>query len=92
MTTYDIPGDVREMFSNREASYKIIDYKINDMDNIESLSFFIDMVGVEDEHIAVYDGTQAVLKHPDFDYMLVIDSGGLGDFFSHGYEVSIFNE
>ncbi len=26
----------------------------------------------------------------DFDYKLAIDSGGLGDFYSHGYDVTIY--
>ena len=38
------------------------------------------------------DGTQVVVIHPDFDHKLVIDSGGLGDLYSHGYDVTIYSE
>jgi hypothetical protein len=42
-----------------------------------------------DEMIEEDNGTQVILKHPNYKYKLCIDSGGLGDFFSHGYDVSV---
>ena len=42
-------------------------------------------------NIETDDGTQVVIVHPDFDHKLVIDSGGLGDFYSHGYDVTLLS-
>lgn len=85
---YVLPDSVQSLFQEKEASYKIVDYTIRDMDNIESMQLFIECVGLEN-HIALNDGTQVTFYHPDFNYHIVIDSGGLGDFYSHGFEASI---
>lgn len=91
-SVYEIPDTVKELFENGEASYRIIDYNIPDMDNIESMQFFLERIGATAENIETDDGTQVVLKHPDFKEKYVIDSGGLGDFYSHGYDVSLLTE
>ncbi len=90
--TYEVPSSIKELFENKEASYRIIDYTIQEMDNIESMCYFLEYVGIPAENIEEDSGTQVILKHPEFDYKLVIDSGGLGDFYSHGYDVSIFED
>lgn len=77
---------------NNEISYSIIDYDINDMDNIESMNYFLDQIGCDEDNIDVNDGTQVILKHPKFDFKIVIDSSGLGDSFSHGYDVYVYEE
>lgn len=92
MAIYEIPNDVLDMFKQGENSYRIIDYTIKDMDNIESMEFFLECIGANDSNIDSCFGTQVIMKHPDFDYKLVIDSGGLGDFFSHGYDVKIMED
>jgi hypothetical protein len=87
---YNIPKTVEELFENKEMSYSIIDYTIDEMDNIESMVYFLDSItGLTDEMIEEDNGTQVILKHPNYKYKLCIDSGGLGDFFSHGYDVSV---
>ena len=68
------------------------DYTIQEMDNNQSMQFFLDCIGATEDNIDVDDGTQVVVKHPDFDHKLVIDSGGLGDFYSHGYNVTLYSE
>jgi hypothetical protein len=90
MATYEIPDSVTDLFEQGENSYRIIDYEIPDMDNIESLGYFLDQVGVSNGNIYESESTQVVLTHPDFDFMLVVDSGGLGDFYSHRYDVSLY--
>lgn len=86
---YEIPGSVKELFENKGSSYRIINYnKGMDMDNIAAMTHFLDSVGINQEFIDLNDGTQVYLKHPDFDYLAVIDCRGLGDFFSHLFEVS----
>jgi hypothetical protein len=93
MAEYNVPATVKELFENKEASYSIIDYDINEMDNNESMIYFLEMLpDLTDEMIKIDDGTQVILKHPDYDYKLCIDSGGLGDFHRHGYDVSIVKE
>lgn len=54
--------------------------------------FFLQHIGATQENIVMDDGTQVVLQHPDFDYKVVVDSGGLGDFYSHGFDVTIQKE
>ena len=86
---YEIPNSVKEMFEQGENSYRIIDYSINEMDNNQSMQHFLYCIGATSENIETDDGTQVIVKHPDFDHKLVIDSGGLGDFYSHGYDVTL---
>jgi hypothetical protein len=94
MTTqiYEIPDSVKELFEQGENSYRIIDYSIPEMDNIESMQYFLESIGATDDNIETDDGTQVVLVHPDFNHKLVVDSSGLGDFYSHGYDVSFLEE
>ena len=40
-------------------------------------------------YIIVDDETMIIVEHPDFDFNLRIDAGGLGDFHSHEWRVSI---
>lgn len=91
-TIYEIPSSVKEMFELGENSYRIIDYSIQDMDNIQSMQYFLECIGASSDNIQTDDGTQVVVVHPDFDHKLVIDSSGLGDFYSHGYDVSLFTD
>jgi hypothetical protein len=90
MKEYNIPTTVEELFENKGISYSIIDYTIDEMDNIVSLAYFLESIaGLTDEMVEEDNGTQVILKHPNYKYKLCIDSGGLGDFFSHGYDVSV---
>ena len=90
--TYNVPESIDELFDNGERSYSIIDYTIPPMDNIQSMEFFLDQVGIEDKDIVEANGTQVYLKHEKYTYQMCIDAGGLGDFYSHGYDVSIYKE
>lgn len=88
---YEIPESIEELFENRERSYSIIDHEeSNPMDNIQSMNFFLESVGVTEENIELNDGTLVFLKHKDYPYQIQVNSYGLGDFFSHGYDVSIY--
>lgn len=89
---YEIPSSLKELFENGATSYKIIDYKIGDLDNIEAMKLFIESVGIPSENIVIDDGTQAFISYPNYDYLVVIDSGGLGDFYSHGFDISFVKE
>ena len=85
---YEIPNSVKEMFEQGENSYHIIDYSIQEMDNVQSMQYFLECISATDDNIEKDDGTQVVVIHPDFGHKLLIDSGGLGDFYSHSYEVT----
>jgi hypothetical protein len=91
MATYEIPNNVKELFEQGENSYRIIDYAPDmSMDNKQSMGYFLDCIGAKQDNIEEDEGTQIVLMHPDFGMKYVVDSGGLGDFFSHGFDVSLY--
>lgn len=91
MKIYEVPDTISDLFEevdsdNGYMSYRIINYSDNmSMDNMESMRHFIDCVGINEDFIEEDLGTQVTLKHPDYRKRIIIDSGGLGDFFSHGF-------
>lgn len=87
MSNYDVPGNAEELFANGEQSYSIYDQE-QCGDNIFAMRLFMEVVDVPSEWISSDDGTQVTLQHPD-GRMIVIDSKGLGDFCSHGYDVTV---
>lgn len=49
---YEIPNNIRELFENGETSYRIIDYSPEmEMDNYQSMDYFIKMVGINEDCI-----------------------------------------
>lgn len=93
MAIYEVPVTVRELFVEKEAQYRIVDYSPEmEMDNNQSMQFFLDYIGAEGDNIVEDLGTQVFMQCEDFDYKLQVDARGLGDFFSHGFEVSLFKE
>ena len=92
MTTYELPDTVKELFEQGENQYRIIDYAPEmEMDNNQSMGYFLDHIGATAYNIKYNDGTQVTLLHEDYEMMYVVDAGGLGDFFSHGFEVSLYD-
>ena len=89
---YEVPENITQLFqdvaeSDGYTSYRIINYNDGmDMDNISSMSHFAETVDIPEDAIIENEGTQIVLSHPDYKKNIVIDSGGLGDFFSHGFD------
>ncbi len=89
---YEIPNNVEDLFldvKNNDGyiSYRIIDYNEGmDMDNIESLMYFLNCVGIDDKYVIEDLGTQVILKNPNYERVVIVNSGGLGDFFSHGFD------
>jgi hypothetical protein len=86
---YEIPDSTSELFDNGESGYRIINYNI-EMDNIEAMAHFCEAVSINENNIIEDNGTQIILEHPDHPFRLCIDCRGGGDFFSHIYEVSIY--
>lgn len=94
---YEVPESIDELFSDIMSNqgftqYRIIDYSGSGMDNEQSMRYFMELVEIPDEHIEENLGTQITLTHSNYDKRIVIDSGGLGDFFSHGFECNIHEE
>lgn len=82
---YNIPENVFELFNNNNYFYSIIDSNF-EINNVEAMMLFLDLVGVSDDLIEENDGTQVILN--DGEKRLQIDCGGLGDFYSHSYEIT----
>ena len=85
---YEIPESVEELFNNGERSYSITDPEQSG-DNIFAMNLFLECVGVPAEMVECDDGTQVTLNAGK--RRIVIDSGGLGDFHLHGYDVTVLD-
>lgn len=85
---YEVPESIKQMFFDAPISYRICDDTISAMDNIQSMNFFLEYIECEPNLIVEDYGTQVILEHPDYDFKIVIDSGVLGDFYSHGFVVT----
>ena len=89
MTYYDLPADVNELFTNGERSYSITDPDTPG-NNIYGVQLFCEYVDIPAQMIVEDYGTQIVVEKDG--EKLVIDSGGLGDFHLHGFDVSWYSE
>lgn len=86
MSEWAIPGDADELFANGgDHSYEIRD-RDYPCDNVESMRLFLDAVGITADMVEIDGGTQVVIT--DGTKRLRIDSGGLGDFHLHGFDVT----
>lgn len=91
---YEVPESLDELFedmiSNKgEVTYRIVNYGEGmSMDNNESMSHFLEVVDTGKVEVTDNYGTQIVLQHPNYERKVVIDAGGLGDFFSHAFYCS----
>jgi hypothetical protein len=93
---YEIPNSISQMFydfTQGERSYRIINQNDNmGMDNNQSMQHFAECVGIPTENIENDEGTQIVVSHEDYNFKIVIDAGGLGDFYSHGFDMSRYED
>ncbi len=90
MKIYEIPNNITELFQEKDYNYRIIDHDPEmEMDNNQSMQFFLEQINVNPDNILEDNGTLVKLTHDDFDYGITIESSGLGDFFSHGFDVYI---
>ena len=83
-----LPNTPNCFFENGETEYRY--FSEESMDNYWSMDWFIKYVGLS-EFIRIHEGTQVIFKHPEYEQSLQVDAGGLGDFFSHKFEVSIYD-
>lgn len=89
MRDWSIPGSVEELFSNGPTQYHIIDPDYSG-DNVYAMRLFIESVEGLAAHVVEDEGTQIVVAKDGVS--LVIDSGGLGDFDRHGFDVNLLEE
>jgi guanylate kinase len=82
----NLPNTIVELFENEEMMY----YFNSDecMDNYRSMDWFIEYLKLHD-YIFKHEGTQIKIQHPKYKCQLQIDAGGLGDSFSHKFDVSV---
>lgn len=85
----EIPQTVRELFESEKSEIHF--YTEDSLDNYWSMDRFLKMIEAS-EFISIHDGTQVILKHPDFKHELRLDAGGLGDFYSHKIKITIEDE
>ena len=85
-----LPDTVISLFENGETEYRY--FSEESMDNNDSMSWFVDYVSGLEENIELFDGTQIIVKHPNYEEKLIVDAGGLGDLFSHSFKVSILED
>lgn len=84
-----LPNTPHSFFDNGETEYRY--FSKNSMDNNQSMQWFIDYVGLS-EYIIINDGTQVVFEDKESKEILQVDAGGLGDFYSHKYEVTEYEK
>lgn len=86
---WNIPNSVEELFANGNAQYSITAPEFPG-DNNYRMTLFIDCVDDLFTYVVEDYGTQ-VIVHKD-GVTLQIDSGGLGDFHLHGFDVKILED
>ena len=95
MGEYNVPDTVKLMFddvlkSDEGIEYSIVDYSDEmDMDNVESMRYFLEMIGVGSDDVLEDHGTLVYVKDTGSDEVIAIESYGLGDTYSHGFYCSV---
>lgn len=85
-----LPNTIISLFENGETEYRY--FSEESMDNNASMNWFINYIWGLKDNIELFDGTQIIVKHPNYEEKLIVDAGGLGDFFSHSFKVSILQD
>jgi len=87
LSNYEVPENCVELFANGDAFYVIEDPEKRG-DNVFEMKIFLESVGVPESFVEFDEGTRVILSNGE--KRLQIDSGGLGDFSSHCFQVSLF--
>lgn len=57
--------------------------------NTVTMQFYIDyLTDIQPEHIVQNDGTQVILRHPDYPFEVQLDASGRGDFCTHRIDIT----
>lgn len=87
MSQYNIPDNYDALVNDGECQYTILG--VETRNNMDSMERFIEAVPGLADKIEVDEGTQIVVTHPDPVKVIVIDAGGLGDFYDSGFDVTV---
>lgn len=79
-----LPTTIADLFDNGETEYRIT--TDHEMDNVQSIRFFLERIGATGANIDSKYDTQVTLVHGS--KYLVVDAGGLGDCYSHKFVVT----
>lgn len=83
----DFVNEVFESFKNDKSNELYYSFKTEeDLNNIEAMRVFLEDHELEN-NVSEDDGTMVFLFHDDYDFKLIVESFGEGDFFSHGIVV-----
>lgn len=88
-----LPDDASELF--QEYISGIRQYNMNTiepMDNVASMTFFLEAIDMDQINLYHIDGTKAIIYHDLYPFKIQIDAGGRDDFFSHKFELSEYTE
>ena len=82
------PENIEEIYRKGESVwYFKSDYEL---DNIESMSLFLEKSGILPEQILENDGTQCFIHKTGEELILILNSSGGGDFYTHNIEVEFY--
>lgn len=79
-----LPTTILELFANGETEYRIT--TTHEMDNIQSMRYFLERIGATEGNMESDYGTQVTLVYGA--KYLVVDAGGFGDCYSHKFVVT----
>lgn len=48
-----IPNSIEELFDNKDYNYYLVDYNLQPMNNIESMDYFLEQIGVLNNNIII---------------------------------------
>ena len=88
---YEVPENIIELFNgfktaDEEQVYRIVNYNQGmEMDDGQALDHFLNTLGVSKDCVISRQYNQVTLYCEQFNYKVVIDVEGLGDFYSHGF-------
>lgn len=86
MIKNQLPASHRELFENGNTMYKlIITDPMMDMNNAEATDYFLDKAEIREGNIEAVEGGSIFIKHPDFDFVIMLDCIYIEPFFSHAY-------
>lgn len=82
--------DIFETVKNEKSA--VYDFDTEEcMDNICAMGDFVNAY-IPEENMDLDDGTQCFIVHEDYDFMIVLDCGGRGDFNTHRVDATWYKK
>jgi len=80
----DYADEIFEAFENNAEEEFYHSFRTDeDLNNIEAMRVFLEEWDLT-ENVSEDDGTMVFLTHEEYDFEIVVESYGEGDFYSHG--------